>query len=217
MDDFSPDTLTRRMIREQIVSRGMADPRVLTALSRVPRHVFLPHLTWEEAYADKAVPSLDGQTVSQPYIVALMSGLLDVHPGHRVLEIGTGLGYQTAILVELGGQVVTVESNPRLAHCALATLTQLGCADRVTIVTGDGTLGYAALSPYDRILVTAAAPHVPTVLKQQLADEGLIVIPEGPRDVQQLRTYQRRGDAWTRRDGISCRFVPLIGGDGWRM
>ena len=203
------------MVRNQIEARGVRDPRVLEAMRRVPRHRFVPDLPAELAYTDKALPTRDGQTISQPYIVAFMTELLRVRPGLRVLEVGTGSGYQTAVLACMGAQVVSIEQNANLAESATRTIEDLGLDGSVTIVHGDGSLGWAAGAPYDRILVTAAAPRLPRALREQLADGGRIVIPIGGRRREHLIVFERNGDHWSQQRSIPCVFVPLIGEDSW--
>jgi len=206
----------RQMVDQQLRLRGVHDEAVLNAMMSVPRHRFVRERCLAEAYADRALPNAEGQTISQPYIVALMTELLDVAAGMRVLEIGTGSGYQTAILVALGADVVTIERSERLLASARRILDELGYADDVSFSVGDGTLGYVDRAPYDRILVTAAAPHVPGAYREQLADLGKIVIPLGDRRGDQtLFVVERCGSTWDQRRSIGCVFVPLIGQDGW--
>lgn len=203
------------MVNEQLAARGIRGEALLDAMSRVPRHRFVPQISIVEAYADKALPTTEGQTISQPYIVALMTALLTVEPGNKVLEIGTGSGYQTAVLVQLGAAVWTMEMHERLSQFARRVLGEIGLDDRVQFVTGDGTLGWPDAAPFDRMLVTAGAPHVPKALKQQLTDGGRIVIPIGDRTHQLLEVHEKRGDEWDVQQSVSCRFVPLVGEDGW--
>lgn len=210
------DNLARQMVDEQLIARGIADERVLAAMAAVPRHRFVPTLHPFDAYADRAQPTTGGQTISQPYIVARMTELLRVKPGDRVLEIGTGSGYQTAILAWLGAKVVTIERMAGLSDFARGVLRELGLDQRVTCAVGDGTLGWPAAAPYDGILVTAAAPHVPQACRQQLAAGGRIVIPVGDRNEQQLLVVWRDDQTWRQQSALACRFVPLIGADGWQ-
>ena len=205
----------RGMVEKQLRHRGVVDAAVLSAMEGMPRHRFVPELDPKRAYADQALPTAEGQTISQPYIVALMSEMLDVRPKARVLEIGTGSGYQTAILAELGASVVSIERREFLARFASRLLEGLGYGDRVEIHTGDGTQGHPPGAPYDRILVTAAAPHLPGALREQLVDGGRIVIPLGERHHQRLVRFDRDGDHWHRQEGTACRFVSLIGDDAW--
>lgn len=204
-----------RMVNEQLASRGIHDARVLAAMRAVPRHRFVNPADVPRAYDDRALPTARGQTISQPLIVGLMSQLLDVEPGMRVLEIGTGSGYQTAVLAELGATVVSIDRDLALVTTARAVLRELGYLDAVTLLTGDGTLGVPEYAPYDRILVTAGAPHIPPACCDQTKDGGKIVIPVGPREEQQLIVATRSGEAWVEESHSGCRFVPLIGAEGW--
>lgn len=203
------------MIKGQLRARGIRDHAVLTAMAQTPRHLFVPGVAVEEAYGDYPLPTTDGQTISQPYMVALMTTLLGIRPGHRVLEIGTGSGYQSAVLACLGAVVVTIERHQRLAIRAQRVLAELGWTSRISVVQADGTRGWAPAAPYDRVIVTAGAPHVPDAYRHQLADPGRLVIPVGKRNEQRLITISRHGNKWYRREGIACRFVPLVGEHGW--
>jgi protein-L-isoaspartate(D-aspartate) O-methyltransferase len=207
--------LARRMVEQQLRGRAAHDPAILAAMLQVPRHRFVPQLPLDDAYADKAQPAGEGQTISQPYMVSLMTELLHVAPAQRVLEVGTGTGYQTAILVYLGAQVVSIERSPALADQARATLAAVGYGAGVKIVVGDGTLGWPQGAPYDRILVTAGAPRIPDALRAQVNDGGRIVIPVGDRDDQRLIVAELRGGQWFETRSVACRFVPLIGAEGW--
>jgi protein-L-isoaspartate(D-aspartate) O-methyltransferase len=196
------------MVAEQIVARGVADPRVLAAMRKVPRHLFVPDAVRPSAYDDSPLPIGFDQTISQPYIVAYMSEILQVAPDHRVLEVGTGSGYQAAILGELAREVYTIEIVPELAERARATLESLGYAN-VHVQVGDGYLGWPEHAPFDRIMVTAAPDHVPQPLVEQLADGGRLVLPVGRGD-QWIRVLTRRGDRVTEQTTIPVRFVPLV-------
>lgn len=207
--------LARRMVKGQLACRGIADERVLNAMRRVPRHRFVPGQPLDAAYADRALPVAQGQTISQPYMVARMTELLDATPGARVLEVGTGSGYQAAVLLQMGARLVTVERHAELADAAQRLLSELYRDADCTVIHGDGTLGCEAHAPYDRILVTAGAPDLPATLEQQLADPGRIVIPTGPRDSQILMLYERHGHHWSTVHDVACRFVPLVGEQGW--
>ncbi len=203
-----------RMIQEQIVRRGVHDARVIDALWRVARHAFVSPEQRTEAYADRPLPTGGGQTISQPFIVALMTSLLDLRGDETVLEVGTGSGYQAAVLSLLAERVVTIEALPDLADSAAARLARLGFAN-IRGITGDGTLGYAALAPYQGMLVTAAAPSPPGPLLDQLDDGGRLVIPIGGPGEQDLQVWQRHGDRFVvRSEGPVC-FVPLRGEFGW--
>lgn len=203
------------MVDRQIRARGIQSPRVLRAMRSVPRHLFVDEKHRDQAYSDQALPTRHGQTISQPYIVALMSELLGPAADHRVLEIGTGSGYQTAILAQLAGSVLTIESDAELVEEAQTRLEHLRIGN-VEIRQGDGSLGAADRAPFDRIIVTAGAPTMPEPLKQQLADQGRMVIPVGDDAVQTMTVIERRNDAFESHPSIRCRFVPLVGQHGWK-
>ena len=203
------------MVERQIAGRGVKDSRLLAAMRRVPRHAFVAEADAGRAYTDQALPIGEGQTISQPYMVAVMTAALGLSPDARVLEIGTGSGYQAAILGELAREVVSIERRADLAGAARARLAALGYSG-VRVVVGDGTLGYPQGAPYDGILVTAGAPAVPAPLKAQLAEGGRLVIPVGPPERQEMVVVRRRGEQFTESIQESCVFVPLIGEHGWR-
>ncbi len=203
-----------RMVNEQLRGRDIYDPRVLAAMQAVPRHLFISPEYAVHAYADSPLPIGNEQTISQPYIVALMTQLLNLQGSERVLEIGTGSGYQAAILAYLAGEVYTVERIAPLARRAEATLRQLGFKN-VHFHIGDGTRGWAEYAPYDRIIVTAAAPQVPHALLEQLVDGGLLVIPVGGRGNQTLQRIQRKGQDYESEIIVPVAFVPLKGDFGW--
>ena len=205
-----------RMVADQLRARGIVDHRVLDAMAAVPRDAFVEAGLLGEAYADKPLPIGAGQTISQPWIVARMTELLAVRPGDRILDVGTGSGYQAAILAQLGCVVTSIDREPGLADDARDRLASLGFGERVTIVVGDGSLGHPQGAPWDGIVVAAAAPKVPPSLKAQLADGGRLVVPVGDRREQQLLLLQRRGDRWLEHAEGPCVFVPLIGEEGWR-
>ena len=213
------DLAINQMIRQQLEARGIADRRVLEAMRRVERHRFVSERPPAEAYADRALPIPSGQTISQPYIVARMTELLDVEPNLRVLEVGTGSGYQAAVLLEMGASLVTIERHEDLAETARSRLEKLYPDADVTVVVGDGTLGHAAGGPYDRILVTAGAPpELPPAYAEQLkaTPGGRIVLPLGRRDAQALTVFIRGSDGELSREEYEpCRFVPLVGEHGW--
>jgi len=209
------EELARRMVQAQIAGRGIDDERVLDAMRRVPRHRFVPRQPMEEAYADRALPTASGQTISQPYMVARMTQLLAVEPGQKVLEVGTGSGYQAALLLELGAKLTTIERYEQLAAPAETLLRELYPEADLQVVVGDGSLGYADAAPYDRILATCGAPDLPDAYRQQLADPGRIVIPTGERGDQILMVYELAAGQWTSTHDIGCRFVPLVGEQGW--
>jgi protein-L-isoaspartate(D-aspartate) O-methyltransferase len=204
------------MVATQLRRRGIADERVLHAMNTIPREMFVTETQRREAYADEALPIPAGQTISQPYMVAWMTELLAPHAGDRVLEIGTGSGYQTAILAILGAAVVSIERQPELAAAARERLARLGLGGAVDIRVGDGSVGDAAGAPYDAIVVTAAAPSIPTPLREQLSrDGGRLVIPVGDRQRQDLMLVVRNGDEWHARNEGACVFVPLLGEAGF--
>jgi protein-L-isoaspartate(D-aspartate) O-methyltransferase len=204
------------MVDVQLRKRGIADERVLAAMLEVPRDAFLAAYLRGSAYADDALPIEAGQTISQPYIVGRMTELLRVGPDDRVLDIGTGSGYQAAVLAALGCRVVSIERHASLADAAHQRLARLGYGDRVEVRVGDGSLGDPGGAPWRGILVAAAAPQVPDALRTQLdPDGGRLVLPVGSRDRQELIVVTRTGDAWAEtRDGPVV-FVPLIGEAGF--
>jgi protein-L-isoaspartate(D-aspartate) O-methyltransferase len=204
-----PTTARQLMVESQLRARGISDPRVLNAILRVPRHEFVPEPYRPDSYEDHPLPIGDGQTISQPYVVALMLEALQLTPSDRVLEIGTGSGYVTALLAELTAQVFSVERHPGLATSARNVLTALGYAN-VQVVTGDGTLGLPAAAPFDAILVSAAAPGLPSLLLGQLRDGGRMIVPVGSSDSQQLQFARMvNGEAViSLREPV--RFVPLV-------
>ena len=204
----------RRMVTEQLSSRDIRSPRVLAAMLDIPRHRFVPEDERDLAYADTPLPIGYRQTISQPYIVALMSQLLNLSGAERVLEIGTGSGYQAAILAALAGQVYTIERIPELCRQARSVLADLGL-ENVTIVEGDGTRGLPEHAPFQGIMVTAASPGVPEPLKEQLAEGGQLVLPVGGRGGQMLERWRRSGDRFDREQIAPVAFVPLIGAHGW--
>jgi protein-L-isoaspartate(D-aspartate) O-methyltransferase len=203
-------TLRRKMVDEQIISRGVTDSRVLAVMARVERHLFVPPAEREHAYDDHPVAMMRGQTVSQPYIVALMTGLLCLEGGERVLEIGTGSGYQTAVLAELAKQVFTVERIPALGEKASRLLGTLGYSN-ITPASGDGSVGWKEESPFDRILVAASCPRIPFPLEEQLREGGVIVAPVGDMSRQQLVRGVKVDGRLVFEPACDCLFVPLVG------
>ncbi|NPV78521.1 MAG: protein-L-isoaspartate(D-aspartate) O-methyltransferase [Anaerolineae bacterium] len=203
-----------KMIWEQINRRGLKNQRLLDAFLKVPRHRFVPEDMAEYAYSDEPLIIDCGQTISQPYIVALMTSLLNLQGDETVLEIGTGSGYQAAILAQLAKLVHTVEFHPPLAEQARKVLQELGYLN-VEVHVGDGSLGWPEGGPYQGILVTAAAPEPPPPLLNQLADGGKIVLPVGSRHYQELQVWERSGDNYIRESITSVSFVPLRGQHGW--
>lgn len=217
MNGSDPYLHARRiMVEEQLARRDIRDPRVLEAMEQVPRHEFVPRAHRDLAYADGPLPIGEEQTISQPYIVALMTQMLELRPEDRVLEIGTGCGYQAAVLSCLTREVYSVERFPRLAKAAVENLERLKI-ENVHVHVGDGSCGLPEFAPYDGILVTAAAPHVPKPLLEQLADEGRLVLPVGPRGGQNLERWIREGERYSREVGLPVAFVPLIGEHGWNL
>jgi protein-L-isoaspartate(D-aspartate) O-methyltransferase len=202
------------MVADDLARRGIRDARVLDAMGRVGREAFVPGAAGERAYADQALPIGDGQTISQPYMVAVMTEALALTGDERVLEIGTGSGYQTAILAVLARDVISIERRPELAAQARARLDGLGHRN-VQVIIGDGSLGYAAAAPYAAIIVTAGAPRVPDPLRAQLAEGGRLVIPVGSPWQQDLLVVRRRAGDFETLVRDACVFVPLVGEGGW--
>ncbi|UCE18057.1 MAG: protein-L-isoaspartate(D-aspartate) O-methyltransferase [Gemmatimonadota bacterium] len=203
-----------RMVQNQLVARKITNEKVLEAMRTVPRHEFVPKELWGRAYGDHPLPIGQSQTISQPYMVALMTQQLQLEKTNKVLEIGTGSGYQAAILAELVRRVFSVERVPELSSRARKVLDGLGYGN-VIIKTGDGTLGWKEFAPFDRIVVTAGAPDVPSALVEQLVDGGRIVLPIGNTYVQTLLVVKKKGKKIERKEVCGCTFVPLIGEQGW--
>ena len=210
-----PSQARAAMVARQLRDRGITDERVLAAMGAVPREAFVPDAIKRDAYADEALPIGAGQTISQPYMVAKMTEDLAVRPGDRVLEIGTGSGYQAAILAWLGAEVTSLERQASLIPEARANLAAVGLEAGITIREADGSLGDAAGAPWDGIIVTAGAPAVPQALRDQLRDGRRLVIPVGSRDRQLLMVVTRHGDEWRDQPDSACIFVPLIGAAGF--
>ncbi|MCU0631091.1 MAG: protein-L-isoaspartate(D-aspartate) O-methyltransferase [Methanoregulaceae archaeon] len=204
-----------RMVRDQIEARGVEDRKVLDAMREIPRHVFIPADFQSAAYQDRPLPIGSGQTISQPYIVGLMTALLELKQSDKVLEIGTGSGYQAAILSKLARTVLTIERLPEIGGKARDLMQRLGIVN-VKVVIGDGTLGYLPDAPYDGIIITAASPDIPAPLIDQLADEGRLVAPVGSRDLQQLVRITKQGGRISRENFGGVVFVPLLGCHGWQ-
>ena len=204
----------RHMVESQLRARGIRNPRVLEAMERVPRHEFVPAGYRAQAYEDHPIPIAENQTISQPYIVAIMLEALSLEPGDTVLEIGTGSGYQTALLAGLAGRVYSIERYASLAGQAEEALTRLGCQN-VSIIVGDGTQGLPDYAPFDAIVVSAAAPQIPASLFQQLRESGRMVIPVGPEAAQQLQLVHSRQGVPLITVLEPCRFVPLIGNEAY--
>jgi protein-L-isoaspartate(D-aspartate) O-methyltransferase len=207
-----PDRQT--MVDRQLRARDIADERVLEAMARVPRELFVPESERVHAYADAALPIGHGQTISQPYMVARIAEALALRPGERVLDVGTGSGYQAAVLAELGAHVVTIERIPELAESARASLAVAGY-DRVDVRVGDGTLGVPELAPFDAVAVAAAAPAFPETLYDQLRPRGRLVVPVGGERVQRLEVIVRSPEGPAVVHSVPCRFVPLVGEEGF--
>ncbi len=214
MDTFPRADERSRMVEHQIRSRGISNPRVLSAMREIPRHLFIPAPYDRSAYTDSPLPIGNGQTISQPYIVAFMTDLLDPGPEDHVLEIGAGSGYQAAILSKLARHVITIERIPMVADLARENLEKLGLKN-ISIVVGDGTLGCPEHAPYDGIIITAATPEIPRPLIDQLAVGGILVAPVGGKEIQELITLTRHKNEVVRSSHGGVRFVPLIGEHGW--
>jgi protein-L-isoaspartate(D-aspartate) O-methyltransferase len=213
MRDFESER--RTMVEEQLRRRGISDPRVLEAMAKVPRHLFVPQDYQSSAYEDRPLPIGEGQTISQPYMVAVMTQSLELKGREKVLEIGTGSGYQAAILAELARTVYTVERISSLTESAQRVLGNLGY-ENIFFRTGDGSRGWPEEAPFGGIIVTAGAPDIPQNFKAQLTEGGILVIPTGPRYTQTLFKLTREGDQFIEEDVTGCVFVPLVGDYGWK-
>lgn len=208
-------TARRNMVERQVVARGVTDLQVLNAMREVPRHLFIEEALRAQAYSDAALPIGERQTISQPYTVASMTAALCLQRHDHVLEIGTGSGYQSAILARIVRRVLSIERIPELARQARRVLDATGCGN-VQIRVGDGTLGWPEEAPFDAIIVTAGAPAVPEEYRQQLAIGGRLIIPVGDRGGQVLKRVVRTGaDSFSEESFLDCRFVPLLGVHGW--
>jgi len=207
--------LREMMVITQLVPRGIKDSRVLDAMRKVPRHLFMPEAIRESAYEDNALPIGEGQTISQPYMVAVMTELLELNGDEKVLEIGTGSGYQAALLAELAREVYTIERIGPLADRARECLAGLGYSN-VIVLTGDGSKGMEEKAPFDRIIVTAAAPQLPEIMLKQLKEGGIIVAPVGERFSQIVIKGRKEKGALVEEFQVPCVFVPLIGEYGWK-
>jgi protein-L-isoaspartate(D-aspartate) O-methyltransferase len=212
-EEYAPQRL--EMVEKQLRRRGIRDAAVLAAMTAVPRHEFVANELRSHAYDDAPLPIGGGQTISQPYIVAAMTAALHLQSGDRVLEIGTGCGYQAAVLSRVAKEVFTIERRPELASAASRLLAQLDYSN-VHVHCGDGTFGLPEIAPFDAILVAAAAPEIPKPLLAQLAERGRMIIPVGGADHQELRLVERHGDAFPAKILEGCRFVPLVGYHGWQ-
>ncbi len=211
------DNYKQRGLRNKLVKtlqkKGISDGRVLAAIGKVPRHLFFDNALLEHAYQDKAFPIGEGQTISQPYTVAFQTEKLEIKPGDKVLEVGTGSGYQACVLLEMGAKVYTIEYNRKLYETAKSFLPQLGYTPYFFF--GDGSKGLPQKAPFDKIIVTAGAPVVPTALTDQLADGGILVIPVGDRERQKMLRIRRKREKLFREEFDNFAFVPLLGKEGW--
>ena len=214
MDTYPREDERSQMVEQQIRARGITNLRVLRAMREIPRHLFIPLPYDRAAYGDAPLPIGNGQTISQPYIVALMTELLDPQPNDTILEIGAGSGYQAAILSLLVQHVTTVERIPEVADLAKKNLEKLGLKN-ISIIVGDGTRGYPDTAPYNGIMITAATPAIPAPLLDQLAIGGTVVAPVGDREIQELVTVTKNKSGIVRLTHGGVRFVPLIGEYGW--
>lgn len=212
---MSPEQRRRDMVERQLRRRGIRDERVLEAMARVPRELFLPETRRHLAYEDGAQSIGEGQTISQPFMVARTCELAALTGVESVLEVGAGSGYQAAVLVELAARVVAVERIPALVAHARAALAAAGYGDRVRVEHADGSVGWPPAAPYDRIVVAAAAPEIPGPLVEQLVVGGRLIVPVGPRHHQELLTVDRTADGMTTRAHEACVYVPLIGAAAW--
>lgn len=212
------DNYKQRGLRNKLVKmlekKGISDPRVLAAIGKVPRHFFFENALLEHAYQDKAFPIGQGQTISQPYTVAFQSEKLEIRPGDKILEIGTGSGYQACILVELGARVYTIEYNRVLYEQTKHFLPEMGY--KPYFFYGDGSKGLPAKAPFNKIIVTAGAPVIPKSLTDQLADGGILIIPVGDRDSQRMIRIRKAGDKLLKEEFANFAFVPLLGEQGWK-
>jgi len=215
MDDAYYVNLREQMVKSQLLSRDIRDPAVLEAMRTVPRHLFVDPDYRQSAYSDGPLPIGEGQTISQPYIVALMTQLLELKGDEKVLEVGTGSGYQAAVLAHIAREVHSIERHPALARRAEAIFDQLGLTN-IHVHVGDGTLGLPEFAPYEAVIVTAAAPNVPRALLDQLDDHGRLVIPVGGRWGQYLERWRREGDDLFSESITPVAFVPLVGKEGWK-
>ena len=214
MSEITFESERRAMIERQLRRRGIHDEQVLQAMFEVARHEFVPTYHTHEAYEDRPIVIGEGQTISQPYMVAAMTEAAHLQPGDKVLEIGTGSGYQAAVLAHLGAQVITMERIRSLAESAQGRLSRLGYC-QVRVIPEDGSVGYPAGGPYAAIIVTAAAPAVPQVLVSQLAEGGRLVIPVGTLQLQTLQVISKHDDKLMVRELDPCQFVPLVGKQAW--
>lgn len=202
------------MVETQLLRRGIRDPRVLSAFERVPRHLFVSEMKADQAYEDHPLDIAQAQTTSQPYMIATMLEAAEIEPADKVLEVGTGSGYQTALLAELAAEVFSIERFPALADAAQHVLAGMNYAN-IVITVGDGTMGLREHAPFNAIVVSAAAPHIPEALRLQMADGGRLVVPVGDADDQWLQVVRREGQTFGTRSVCGCKFVPLVGEQGF--
>lgn len=208
------DHQREKMVEKQLEKRGISNEKVLNTFLKVKRHLFVEEPLQDRAYDDSPLPIGKHQTISQPYIVALMTQALDIKDGDKILEIGTGSGYQTVILAELGANVFTIERHRELAQRSRSIFESMSIHS-IAIRIGDGTIGWNEYAPYQGIIVTAAAPQLPTAFYNQLADGGKLIIPIGGDKKQTLFVFTKTGDTYEKESLCPCSFVPLIGMDGW--
>ena len=214
-EHMDSEELRELMVRTQLIPRGIKDERVLTAMRKVPRHLFVDVSKHYQAYDDTALSIGEGQTISQPYMVAVMTELLELKGDERVLEIGTGSGYQAAVLSELAKEVCSIERVAALAQQAEEKFRSLGY-ENIRVKVGDGTLGWPEEAPFDRIMITAGTPKIPEPVMEQLSDNGILVVPVGERSSQQLIRIRKHQGKTTEEYHTPCVFVPLIGRYGWQ-
>jgi protein-L-isoaspartate(D-aspartate) O-methyltransferase len=218
LSDMIEDNYKLRGLRNKLVKKlkekGIQNEQVLAAIGKVPRHVFFENALLDHAYQDKAFPIGEGQTISQPFTVAFQTEKLELKPGDKVLEIGTGSGYQACVLLEMGAKVYTIEYNRKLYEIAKDQLPSLGY--KPYFFYGDGSKGLPAKAPFDKIIVTAGAPVVPTALTDQLAEGGILVIPVGDREKQSMLQIQKKNGALIKKEFANFAFVPLLGEQGWK-
>lgn len=212
-DNYKLRGLRNKLVKK-LREKGIKDEAVLAAIGKVPRHVFFENALIDHAYQDKAFPIGEGQTISQPYTVAFQSEKLEIKPGDKVLEIGTGSGYQACILLELGAKVYTIEYNRKLYETVKDFLPRLGY--KPYFFYGDGSKGMPNKAPFNKIIVTAGAPIIPTALTDQLADDGILVIPVGGRDKQSMVQIRKKNGELIKKEFANFAFVPLLGEQGWK-
>ena len=212
-DNYRQRGLRQKLVKK-LAEKGIKDEAVLAAINRVPRHVFFENALLDHAYQDKAFPIGEGQTISQPYTVAFQTEKLDIKPGDKVLEIGTGSGYQACVLLELKAKVYTIEYNRKLYDTVREMLPSLGY--KPYFFYGDGSIGLPQKAPFNKIIVTAGAPVVPTALTEQLAEDGILVIPVGDREKQVMLRIHKKNGKLIKEEYANFAFVPLLGEQGWK-